>query len=104
VVILTSPEDGGPAGTTWFHTRGLRKFGRPDLSVRRVGPRYHAAVTDLCERFIELQALGGVIADGQKVRMKSLPSGGVCRPGGGPDDPDFNNVHVEVRWPESALA
>ncbi len=33
VVILTSEEcsgDGRPL--TWFHTRGMRKFGRPDLS------------------------------------------------------------------------
>lgn len=32
VSILVSAED----GRNWWHTRGLRKFGRPDLSVRRV--------------------------------------------------------------------
>src|SRR5206468_4274883 len=37
-VILVSPEDGGR--TFWYHTRGMRKYGRPDLSVRGVGPRY----------------------------------------------------------------
>ena len=102
-VILHSVEE-GPGNLTWVHTRGMRKFGRPDISVRRVGHEYLAAVTDLCERFIEYQALGGVIPEGQEVRMASLPVGGVARHGGGLDDLDFNNVHVEFIWPEPGLA
>lgn len=96
VVLLTSPE--AEPSLTWIHTRGLRKFGRPDLSVRGVPARHREAVIDLCNRFIQLQALGGVIAEGQKVRMKSLPSGMRCHHRGDLDDPDFNNVHVEIRW------
>jgi hypothetical protein len=38
VVILTSAE---PGGTTWFHTRGLRKFGRPDLGMHQVPAPLH---------------------------------------------------------------
>lgn len=98
VVILTSeePED---ASLTWFHTRGMRKFGRPDLSVHRVPPQHREAVIDLCSRFIEFQAFGGVIEEGQEIRMKTLPSGMTCRHAGDPDDPDFNNVHVEITPP-----
>lgn len=98
VVILTSdkPED---APLTWFHSRGMRKFGRPDLSVHRVPPHYHKAVIDLFERFIEFQAFGGVIAEGQEIRMKTLPQGMTCHHAGDPDDPDFNNVHVEITPP-----
>jgi hypothetical protein len=89
----------GPEGR-WYHTRGLRKFGRPDLSVRNVPADYSKAAIDLCNRFIEMQALGGVIAEGQAIRMQSLPPGLVCHHAGSLDDPDFNNVHVEIQWPE----
>jgi hypothetical protein len=101
VVILVSQDENGPG--EWLHTRGMRKFGRPDLSVRGVGPAHREAVIELCNRFIELQAFGGVIPEGQQVRMAPLPSGGVARHGGHPDDPEFNNVHVEIAWPEGAL-
>lgn len=96
VVILTSAE---PGGAMWFHTRGLRKFGRPDLSVRHVPATHAAAVKDLIDRLIEFQALGGVIAEGQTIRMKTLPEGMVCTHAGSEDDPDFNNVHIDIRWP-----
>lgn len=77
-VVLTSDEDeSGASGEprTWFHTRGMRKFGRPDLSVHDVPPQYHEAVIDLFERFIEFQAFGGIIAEGQEISMRSLPPG-----------------------------
>jgi hypothetical protein len=104
VVILISDEeehqqpDPSVRSPVWFHTRGMRKFGRPDLSVHDVPPDHVDAVTDLCNRFIELQAFGGVIPEGQEVRMAALPPGGVARHGGSLDDPDFNNVHVEIVW------
>ncbi|MBY0461447.1 MAG: hypothetical protein K2V38_29370, partial [Gemmataceae bacterium] len=60
-VILVS-EDG--PGRTWMHTRGMRQYGRPDLSVRGVGESHLDAVTELLDRFINLQALGGLITDG----------------------------------------
>lgn len=96
VVILTSEES--DSALTWFHTRGMRKFGRPDLSVHNVPASQRDATIDLCERFIELQALGGVIDEGQEIRMKSLPAGMTCHHAGDLDDPDFNNVHVEIGW------
>jgi hypothetical protein len=102
VVILWSEEEEG--GLAWFHTRGMRKFGRPDLSVRRVGPAFREAVIELCNRFIEHQAFGAVIPEGEPIRMASLPPGGVARHGGSLEDPNFNNVHVEIRWPDGALS
>lgn len=95
-VILIS-EDEQP-GKQWIHTRGMRQYGRPDLSVRGVGLDHMDAVAQMIERFIVLQAEGGVIAEGQEVRMKGLPPGGVCRHCGSLDNPDFNNVHVEIEW------
>jgi len=93
VVILISEDE---QGTEWLHTRGMRKFGRPDLSVRRVSASLRDGVIDLLERFIELQAFGGIIDEGQEIKMNSLPSGLICRHEGSLDDPDFNNVHVEI--------
>jgi len=83
----------------WYHTRGLRKFGRPDLSVCGVPAEYFEGVIELFNRFIELQALGGVLTEGQEVRMKSLPPGLCCHHAGSLDDPEFNNVHVKITWP-----
>jgi hypothetical protein len=105
VVVLTSTEETSETESdagTWFHTRGLRKFGRPDLSVRHVPSHHHEAVLDLIERFVEFQAYGGVIAEGQEIRMNGLPSGMTCHHAGDMDDPDFNNVHVEITPPVCA--
>jgi hypothetical protein len=99
VKILFSDEPDG----RWYHTRGLRKFGRPDLSVRGVPAEYFDGVVDLCNRFIELQALGGWIPEGQEIRIKSLPHGLRCHHAGNLEDPDFNNAHVEIPWNASNL-
>jgi hypothetical protein len=99
--ILVSPEAGG---TSWYHTRGMRKYGRPDLSVRGVGESFADGITLTIERFVEMQALGAIIPDGEVIAMPSLPAGGVCRHSGTLDDPDFNNVHVEIAWPPGALS
>lgn len=96
VTILASEEDNG---TRWFHTRGLRKFGRPDLSIHNVTDEYRDAVYEMCNRFIEMLALGYVIKEGQEIKMDNLPRGMICVPGGDEDDPDFNNFHVEIKWP-----
>lgn len=98
-VILVSEDD--QPGTSWLHTRGLRQYGRPDVSVRGVGPAHVDAVTHMIERFIETQVYGGVVKDGQEVHMRGLPPGGVCRVRGDLDDPDFNNVHIAVEWPSA---
>ena len=98
VAILVSDEDDE---LQWFHTRGLRKYGRPDLSQHGVPVKYQEAVVDLFNRFISFQAHGGVIRHGDPVRMESLPDGMICVHGGDEDDPDFNNTHVEILWPGS---
>jgi len=96
-VILISDE---ADGTQWFHSRGMRKFGRPDLSFHQVPHNLEKPVTELFNRFIQMQAQGGLIIEGQEIRMASLPAGLVCRHAGTTEDPDFNNVHVEITWPK----
>jgi hypothetical protein len=99
-VIIDSPEDGSKH---WLHTRGMLKYGRPDLSVPGVGPGHLEVATELIARFIVWQARGGVIRDGESVRIPGLPPGGVCRHRGSLDDPDFNNVHVAIEWNDGAI-
>src|SRR5687767_2982880 len=96
VVILVS-KDG--SGTEWLHTRGMRKFGRPDLSVHRVPAELREGIIDLINWFIEYQAAGGVIEEGQEVTMPALPPSITCTHRGSTDDIDFNNCHVEIMWP-----
>jgi hypothetical protein len=81
----------------------MRKFGRPDISVHGVVHKHADGVTLLIERFVEFQAFGGVIPEGETIRMQSLPPGGKCRHRGDLEDPDFNNVHVEIEWPGKGL-
>jgi hypothetical protein len=93
VVILTSDEG---KDRQWIHTRGLRKFGRPELSIRAVKESQREAVVQLCQRFITYQAYGGVIEEGRAIRMEGLPRDWVCQHGGDVEDPDFSNTHVEI--------
>ena len=95
VIFLSDDEDG-----LWLHTRGMRKFARPDLSIRTVPAQNREAAIELLNRFIELQAGGQTIAEGQEIKMESLPPGMTCHLAGNLDDPNFNNVHVEIRWPK----
>jgi hypothetical protein len=94
-VILTADEEDGDG--LWIHTCGMRKFGRPDVSIRNVALGEKDAYIDLCNRFIEMMAFGEVVAEGQAVKMKGLPEGLTCHLQGSLDDPEFNNVHFEVR-------
>jgi hypothetical protein len=53
----------------------------------------------LCNRFIEHMAFGLVVPDGEPIRVAGLPEGMVSRNRGDLEDPDFNNVHLEIVWP-----
>jgi hypothetical protein len=61
-----------------------------------VTPELEPAVKDLCDRFIEMQAFGAVIPEGQAIKVAGLPSGWRCRHQGDLDDPEFNNRHVAI--------
>jgi hypothetical protein len=81
---------------SWVHTRGMRKFARPDISIRQVEPAWFDRATELCERFIEHQAFGMVVPAGQPINMSGLPAGLFAKYAGDLSDPDFNNVHIEI--------
>ncbi len=82
----------------WVHTRGLRKFARPDVSVTRVPASETDRAGAFCQQMADMLALGGHFAEGQQLPVDGI---GVfqARLGGSADDPRFFNTHVELRWP-----
>lgn len=97
VLIL---RDADPSGRSWIHTRGMRKFGRPDVSVHNVPERDIDRAGMLCERLIELQALGAHFTEGQSIDVDGLPGGLTATLGGNLQDPHFNNSFIALRWPD----
>lgn len=93
VVILSSAQKKGE----WLHTRGMRKFGRPDISMKNVDSSIRLKVIEMFERFIEFQAFGGIIEKKQEIHMQGLPNGLKCYHKGTVNDPDFNNSHIEIK-------
>jgi hypothetical protein len=96
VVILASEERDD---ARWLHTRGLRKFGRPDLSLHEVSSERLPIAMTMFKQLIVWQAEGGLIQEGQWIQMAGLPGQLICYPAGSVEDPVFNNVHVEIQWP-----
>lgn len=103
--ISVSEEPSGSGGGLWVHTRGMKKFARPDLQVRHVPGPYdehspmirHAA--QLLDRIAERLAQGAVIVDGQKLVLEELAtvvSFRLCE-----DDTQtarhFNNAAIEIQ-------
>jgi hypothetical protein len=97
LLIMRDGED--QLGRSWVHTRGMRKFGRPDISLRNVPDRDIDRAGQLCERLADMQALGAHFVDGQSLEAEGVP-GLVAKLGGDLEHPDFNNTYVEFRWPD----
>lgn len=97
VLILRDAEPEG-AGSH-VHTRGLRKFARPDLSLRHVPERELERAGVLCEKLVELAVLGTRFVAGQALEVEGMAQPLIAQPGGSLDDPAFNNRHVAFHWP-----
>lgn len=83
----------------WVHTRGLRKFARPDISIRQVPRGEVQRAGEVAARLVELQARGMRFGDGSTVDIEGLPGGLQVTRAGSLDDANFNNVHLELVWP-----
>lgn len=99
VLILRDEEE--ETGRLWIHTRGLRKFGRPDISLHNVPVAEADHGGALCQRLVELQATGAHFKDGQSLEVDGIFGGLTAELGGGYDDPQFNNTYVEFYWPDA---
>jgi hypothetical protein len=100
VLILRDEEES--SDRIWIHTRGLRKFGRPDISLHDVPSERIDHAGALCQRLVELQALGAHFKEGQSLEVDGVFGGLTAELGGGYDDPEFNNTYVAFYWPSEA--
>jgi hypothetical protein len=98
VLVLCQDDTGG---TAWIKTRGMRKFARPDISIRRVPQAEVQRAGAVAARLADLQARGMRFGDGSTVDVEGLPGGLKIKRGGSLDDPEFNNTHLELAWPEA---
>ncbi|MBO9661325.1 hypothetical protein [Dokdonella sp.] len=99
-VLILCDEDSRNDGRLHVHTRGLRKFARPDISVRNVPSDATDLAGGMAERFVAFQVAGGVVEDGHTVEIDGAPDGMTVRIAGAEDDPEFNNRHLALRWPD----
>lgn len=97
VLILRSDEADGVG--SHVHTRGLRKFARPDFSLRHVPAAELQRAGVLCEKLVELAVLGARFVAGQALEVDGVDQPLIAQPGGSLDDPAFNNRHVAFHWP-----
>jgi hypothetical protein len=98
VAILCNDDAAGDVGQ-WIHTRGMRKFARPDISIRRVPQTDVQRAGAVAAQLVELQAHGMRFGDGSTVDVEGLPGGLKVTRAGLLDDPEFNNTHLELTWP-----
>lgn len=89
-------------GDAWVHSRGMRKFARPDISLRDVPAAEAERAGALAEHLVELEVMGMHFDEGATLEVDGMPSGLVARHGGSFEDPQFNNKHVEFDWPSSS--
>ncbi|PQV63930.1 hypothetical protein B1R32_108141 [Abditibacterium utsteinense] len=82
----------------WLHTRGMRIFGRPDLSCHGVKPEEVEKLQPVFNGLIRMQAAGALIPDGQIVQAIGIENRLICRPRGSLSDAEFNNFHLELEW------
>jgi hypothetical protein len=99
VVFYTEDKGGADTNAFWLHTRGMRKFARPDLSIHAVPADKRNEAIDLVNQLAAAEAFGGVIAEGQIIKTAAWPQGLTCHGAGSLDDPEFNNTHIEIGRP-----
>lgn len=98
VLILCHDDEGGAA---WIKTRGLRKFARPDVSIRGVPKADVQRAGALAARLVDMQARGTRLGDGSTIEVEGIAGGIQLTRAGTLDDPEFNNTHVELAWPRA---
>jgi hypothetical protein len=97
VLILCS--DDGDAHA-WIKTRGMRKFARPDISIRQVPREQAQQAGATAAHLAELAMRGMRFGDGSTIDTGEHGSLSVTR-AGALDDPEFNNEHLALIWPHA---
>jgi hypothetical protein len=80
----------------WLHTRGMRKFGRPDLSIKKISSIKKELGIEIINRFIQAYAYGFVPDEKQEIKIKGMEKGVYGKILGNYEDLDFNNYYFEI--------
>lgn len=98
-VLVLASDESGHAGHQHVHSRGMRKFARPDLSIRNVPSEHAGAAGALVARFVDFQAVGGLVPDGHRVGIEGLLPDTAMRLLDEAAGAGFNNRCLELDWP-----
>ena len=79
----------------WLHTRGMRKFGRPDISIRNLTKKNYDLGIDLINRFIEVFAFGLLPDEKKEIRIGNMKNPTHAKILGDYANYDFNNYYFE---------
>jgi hypothetical protein len=80
----------------WLHTRGMRKFGRPDLSIRKINEDKKDIGIEIINRFIQAFAYGLIPDETKEIKIKDMEKGVFGKIFGDYDNIDFNNYYFEI--------
>ena len=80
----------------WLHTRGMRKFGRPDLSIRKVSPNKKELGLEIINRYIQAFAYGLKPDETKEIWIKGMENGVYGKILGDYENLDFNNYYFEI--------
>ena len=94
IVILFSKEN----DIIWLHTRGMRKFGRPDISIRNITESTFDLAKEIANRFIQAFAHGLIPNEKQEIWIKGMEKGVFGKILGDYDNLDFNNYYFEMEF------
>ena len=89
----------GEDGSFWLHTRGMRKFGRPDTGLEGVPREELDRAKAVVDRMISLEVQGGVFSGPAKLRLTTGESCTVFPElTGDLEDWNYNNEHYQMSW------
>ena len=99
-ILVSTLED----GAVWLHTRGMRKFGRPDISIEGVGEDEIEHAAQVINQMIYYGALGVFFSRPTKLHTHSGLTYVVnASYVDDLDNPDFNNSHYHILWKDCSL-
>lgn len=98
-ILISKMED----GNIWLHTRGLRKFGRPDISIENVPESEENKVVRIANQMIYYSSLGVLFNKKVKLHLyKDKEEAVIINPKfvGDYENVDFNNAYCKLLWKE----
>ena len=98
-ILISKMED----GNIWLHTRGLRKFGRPDISIENVPESEENKVVRIANQMIYYSSLGVLFNKKVKLHLyKDKEEAVIINPKfvGDYENADFNNAYCKLLWKE----